>query len=62
MISIHDYETIIFYTVTSLALFGIFTLILILVFAPYNDYQINIKNIITIPQIWNLNNLYNNIT
>ena len=58
MVSIHDYETIIFYTVSSLMIIGIFTLVLILIYAPYNNYQINIKNIITLPEIWNLNNQY----
>ena len=59
MISIiHDYETIIFYTLSSLMLIGIFALVLILIYAPYNDYHINIKNIMNLPEIWNLNIQY----
>lgn len=53
---IHDYETIIFYTVSSLMLIGIFALILILIYAPYNNYHI--KDIITLPEIFNLNFQY----
>jgi hypothetical protein len=55
---IHDYETIIFYTVSSLMLIGIFALILILIYAPYNNYHFNIKNILTLPEIWKLNFQY----
>ncbi|HJU58179.1 MAG TPA: hypothetical protein VJ583_00385, partial [Nitrososphaeraceae archaeon] len=51
---IHDYETIIFYTLSSLMLIGIFALVLILINAPYNDHHINIKNIMNLPDIWNL--------
>jgi hypothetical protein len=58
MVSIHDYETIIFYTLSSLMLIGIFALILVLIYAPYNNYHINIKNIMTLPEIWNLNSQY----
>ena len=59
MISIiHDYETIIFYTVSSLMLIGIFALILILIYAPYNNDHINIKDIITLPEIFNFNFQY----
>ena len=58
MVSIHDYETIIFYTLSSLMIIGIFTLILILIYAPYNNYHINIKNIMNLPEIWNLNIQY----
>lgn len=54
MVSIHDYETIIFYTVSSLMMIGIFALVLILIYAPYNNYHINIKNIMNLPEIWNL--------
>jgi len=54
MVSIHDYETIIFYTVSSLMMIGIFALVLILIYAPYNNYHINIKNIMKLPEIWNL--------
>jgi len=54
MVSIHDYETIIFYTVSSLMMIGIFALVLILIYAPYNNYHINITNIINLPEIWNL--------
>ena len=52
---IHDYETIIFYMVSSLMLIGIFGLVLILIYAPYNNYQINIKNIVNLPEIIDLN-------
>ena len=55
---IHDYETMIFYTVSSLMLIGICALLLILIYAPYNNYHINIKNIITLPEIFNLNFQY----
>jgi hypothetical protein len=55
---IHDYETIIFYMVSSLMLIGIFALVLILIYAPYNNYHINIKNIITLPEILDLNFQY----
>jgi hypothetical protein len=55
MILIHDYETIIFYTVTSLMILGILTLILLLIYAPYNNYQINVKNIIILPVIEDFN-------
>jgi hypothetical protein len=58
MILIHDYETIIFYTVTSLMILGILTLILTLIFSPYNNYQINVKNIIILPIIGDFNFLY----
>lgn len=51
MILIHDYETIIFYTITSLMILGILTLILLLIYAPYNNYQINVKNMIILPII-----------
>ena len=54
MVSIHDYETIIFYTVSSLMIISIFGLALILIYAPYNNYHINFKNIIGLPEIWNL--------
>jgi hypothetical protein len=59
MVSIHDYETIIFYTVSSLMIIGIFALVLTLIYAPYNNYHINIKNIIRLSEIWNLNIQYN---
>jgi hypothetical protein len=55
---IHDYETIIFFTVSSLMIIGIFGLVLILIYASYNNYHINIKNIIGLPEIWNLNIQY----
>jgi hypothetical protein len=55
MILIHDYETIIFYTITALMILGIFTLILLLIYAPYNNYQINVKNIIILPVIEKFN-------
>lgn len=55
MILIHDYEIIIFYTVTSLMILGILTLILLLIYAPYNNYQINVKNIIILPVIEDFN-------
>jgi hypothetical protein len=55
MILIHDYETIIFYTITSLMILGILTLILLLIYAPYNNYQINVKNIIILPVIGDFN-------
>ena len=58
MVSIHDYETIIFYTVSSLMIIGIFALVLTLIYAPYNNYHIKIKNIISLPEIWNLNIQY----
>ena len=58
MISIHDHETIIFYTVSSLMIIGIFLLVLILIYAPYNNYYINIKNIIILQEIWDLNFQY----
>jgi hypothetical protein len=57
MVSIHDYETIIFYTLSSLMIVGVFALVLTLIYAPYNNYHINIKNI-SIPEIWNLNIQY----
>jgi hypothetical protein len=53
MISIHDHEAMIFYTVTTLMLIIIFGLLLILIFSLYNDYQINIKNITSLPEMWN---------
>ena len=52
------YEIIIFYTVTSLMIIGIFALVLTLIYAPYNDYDINIRNIISLPEILNLNFQY----
>jgi len=55
MILIHDYETIIFYTVSSLMIIGIFALILTLIYAPYNNYHISIRNIINSPVIEDLN-------
>ena len=58
MILIHDYETIIFYTITSLMILGILTLILLLIYAPYNNYQINVKNIIILPVIGDFNLLW----
>ena len=51
--SIHDHETIIFYTVTSLMIIAIFALVLI--YSLYNDYRINIKNITSLPEILNSN-------
>jgi hypothetical protein len=53
MISIHDHEAMIFYTITILMLIIIFGLVLILISSVYNDYQIKIKNITTLPEIWN---------
>ena len=58
MISIHDYETIIFYTVTSLMIVGIFALVLILIYAPYNDYYVYFKNITSLLEILNSNFQY----
>ena len=55
MTSIHDYETIIFYTVTTLMIIAIFALVLILIYSFYNDYRINIKNITSLPEKLNLN-------
>jgi hypothetical protein len=55
MISIHDHETIIFYTVTTLMIIAIFALVLILIYSFYNDYRINIKNITSLPETLNLN-------
>lgn len=55
MILIHDYETTIFYTITSLMILGILTLILLLIYAPYNNYQINVKNLIILPVIGDFN-------
>lgn len=53
MISIHDHEAMVFYTITTLMLIIIFGLLLILISSLYNDYQINIKNITILPEIWN---------
>ena len=58
MISIHDHEAMIFYTVTTLIIIIIFGLLLILISSLYNDYQINIKNITTLPEILNSNFQY----
>ena len=58
MISIYDHETIIFYTVTSLMIIGIFALVLILIYAPYNDYYVYFKNISSLPEILNINFQY----
>ena len=55
MISIHDHETIIFYIVTSLMIIAIFALVLILIYSFSNDYRINIKNIISLLERWDLN-------
>ena len=55
MIIIHDHETIIFYTVTFLMILGIFILMLILIYAPSNNYQLNnIKNIVTLTETLNI--------
>lgn len=51
MVLIHDFETILFYTVSSLVIFGIFILILLLISSSYNEYQINVKNILNLPII-----------
>ena len=53
MVLVYDYETIIFYTLSSFMILGILTLILTLIYAPYNNYQITIKNIINLPIIEN---------
>ena len=53
MILIHNHEAIIFYTITILMLIIIFGLVLILIYSPYNDYQTNIKNIISFLDITN---------
>jgi L-asparagine transporter-like permease len=53
MVLIHDHEAIIFYTVTTLMLIIIFGLVLILIYSPYNDYQTNIKNIISFSDMMN---------
>jgi hypothetical protein len=58
MISIHDSETIIFYTVTSLMIIAIFALVLILIYSSYNDYYINIKNIKSFTEVLNVNFQY----
>jgi hypothetical protein len=58
MISIHDPETMIFYTVTSLMLIIIFGLVLILIYSLYNDYQTDIKNITNPAEIFNINFQY----
>lgn len=53
MILIHDFETILFYTVSLLVIIGIFILILLLITPFYNEYQINVKNILNLPIIEN---------
>ena len=53
MILIHNHEAIIFYTLTILMLIIIFGLVLILIYSPFNDYQTNIKNIISFLDIMN---------
>jgi L-asparagine transporter-like permease len=53
MVLIHNHEAIIFYTVTTLMLIIIFGLVLILIYSPYNDYQTNIKNIISFSDMMN---------
>jgi hypothetical protein len=53
MILIHNHEAIIFYTITILMLIIIFGLVLILIYSPFNDYQTNIKNIISFLDIMN---------
>ena len=53
MILIHNHEAIIFYTLTILMLIIIFGLVLILIYSPSNDYQTNIKNIISFLDIMN---------
>ena len=55
MVLIHNHEAIIFYTVTTLMLIIIFGLVLILIYSPYNDYQTNIKNILSFLDITNNN-------
>lgn len=37
---------------------GIFGLVLILIYVPYKNYLINVKTIIGLPEIWNLNIQY----
>jgi cytochrome c biogenesis factor len=51
---IHDYNKLIFYTITFLMLIGISVLLLMLIYSSFN-YQINIKNIETLSPIWNFN-------
>ena len=53
MILIYNHEAIIFYTITILMLIIIFGLVLILIYSPFNDYQTNIKNIISFLDIMN---------
>jgi hypothetical protein len=54
MTLIHDYDKLIFYTITFLMLIGITVLLLILIYSSFN-YQINIKDIGTLSSIWNFN-------
>ena len=54
MALIQDFDTLCFYIITVLMSLVIFTLVLALIYAPYNDYQIGIKNIKSLPLFDNL--------
>jgi hypothetical protein len=54
MALIQDYDTLCFYIITVLMSLVIFTLVLTLIYSPYNNYQIVIKNITSLPLLDNL--------
>jgi putative effector of murein hydrolase len=49
MALIQDYDKLCFYILTVLMSTMILALVLTLIFAPYNDYYIGTKNILSIP-------------
>lgn len=57
MTLIQDFDTLCFYMITVLMSLMIFTFVLILIYAPYNNYQIGMKNIISLPLFDNLNKI-----
>ena len=54
MTLIQDYDKLCFYLITGFMSLIICTLVLSLIYAPYNNYQIGIKNIISLPFFNNL--------
>jgi uncharacterized membrane protein len=57
MTLIQDYDKLCFYLITGFMSLIIYTLVWTLIYAPYNNYQIGIKNIINLPLFYNLNRI-----
>jgi hypothetical protein len=57
MALIQDYDKLCFYILTVLMSTVIFALVLTLIFAPYNNYQIRTTNNLSLPLLDNLNRI-----